>query len=301
MGAMSMAARSRNLIGTLLTASILLFSGHSSAQERRTPNPFAVPSMIDISYDGPRTPGVYQREIKILKEELVLEQARRFLSPLNLNKRLAIRTAECGQPYIAYLSGEPVTLCYEYVKQVLDAEPGEGKIGLVGEFRVSRQAAIAGPIILELLHNVALAIFDIQGVSVWGRADSAADNVAAFLMLQFGTDVAFKSILGTAYFLNSLERKAAYTVEYLGDIRPTIRQRYYDIACIAYGQNQYLFSSFMPVSRPLRDTDIIGVRRTNGMCYSEYAQLRDAFERTIMKLVEKSKMAEVLATKWIPD
>src|SRR5262249_35035677 len=155
------------------------------------------------------------------------------------------------------------------VKQVLETLPKSGDDGLLGTMVVSRSAMIAGPIVEEVLHNVALAVFDIQEVPVWGRAEFAADNVAAFLMLQFGTDVAMKTILGTARFLNVTENTVSYSVAYLGDIRPTVRQRYYDLLCIAYGSDDVKFGIFTPYNRAALVTDLPGGRLVG--CRDEYA------------------------------
>jgi hypothetical protein len=217
---------------------------------------------------------------------------------------MLIRAAECGgKSYLPYKPGGPVTLCYEFVRQVLDAAPDEekGNVGLVGTLRVSEEMAETGPVVQEVLHDVALAVFDIQEVPVWGKAEFAADNVAAFLMLQFGTDVALKTIIGTAYFLNVWDHQSEYTVGYLADIRPTVRQRYYDLVCIAYGSDPIKFSGFKPANRPTLVTDLFGVRGYEGVCHNEFDQVKSAFVATIMPFVDQERQKEVLATKWLSE
>jgi hypothetical protein len=254
--------------------------------------------MIDIAYDD--APPPLRTIAADLKNARTLEQAQQFLSPLVLKKRLLLKAASCdGHSFRPYQADGPVTLCYEYVQQVLATLPKSGDDGVLGTMVVSRSAMIAGPIVEEVLHDVALAVFDIQEVPVWGRAEFAADNVAAFLMLQFGTDVAMKSILGTARFLNTTENSISYSVAYLGDIRPTVRQRYYDLLCIAYGSDDVKFGMFTAYNRPALVADLPNGRLQN--CKDEYAQLKSAFVRTIMPLVNLDRAKEVLAQKWLAD
>ena len=130
-----------------------------------------------------------------LKQKRVLEQLQQFLAPLKLKRNLEVMTAECqGSFYLPYKPQGPVTICYEFV-QLIDTMADDRPWGIVGSSVVTRDMFTVGPFVQEVLHNVALAVFDIQEIPVWGNAEFAADNVAAFLMLQFGTDVAMKTVL----------------------------------------------------------------------------------------------------------
>src|SRR5262249_30639186 len=140
---------------------------------------------------------VYQR----LKQLQVLERLQRFLAPLRLTRDLTVKTAECPNPpsgrvyaYVPYQSGQPVVVCYNYVKLIEDLAPEvtaeTTNYKIVGQALVSREMALVGPFVQEVLHNVALAVIEILEVPVWGRAEDAADNVSALLMMQFGTEVA---------------------------------------------------------------------------------------------------------------
>ena len=126
-------------------------------------------------------------------------------------------------------------------------------LGRIGPNLITREMATVGPFVQHVLHETALAVFDNLEVPVWGRLHDAADYSAAFLLFQFGPDVARKTIFGTAYFLNQWDstiREGQITdVNYLGDIRPTVRQRYYNLLCIAVGKDPIGFSSFIALGR----------------------------------------------------
>jgi len=52
-----------------------------------------------------------------------------------------------------------------------------------------------------VLHEVARAAFDVLEIPVWGREEHAADRVAGYMMFQFGEKVAYRTLVGTAWFL----------------------------------------------------------------------------------------------------
>jgi hypothetical protein len=263
-------------------------------------------NQISIVYEAPKNLIDYLPTYQRLQERKVLETLQRFLSPLKLPRALAVKTAECGDLYMAYKSGGPVTICYEFVKLVESMQVPENQYGILGPALVTREMMLVGPIAEEVLHDVALGVFDMLDVPVWGRAGDAADYVASFLMLQFGTDVARKTVLGTAYFLNSLDnaiRKNAgllRDVNYLGAIRPTVRQRYYNILCIAVGSDPVAFSTFMPLNRKPATTAVPADRSCDDA--SEYQQVKYAFEKTILEpFVDPDLLKQVRATQWLKD
>jgi Putative metallopeptidase len=164
-----------------------------------------------------------------------------------------------------------------------------------------------------VLHETALAVFDNLEVPVWGRLHDAADYSAAFLLFQFGSDIARKTTFGTAYFLNQWDatiREGQITdVNYLGDIRPTVRQRYYNLLCIAIGKDPIGFSSFIALGRPTTPIDLPtrriaqcrGVLTGEAAYTSDYEKVRRAFATTILPQLDKEKLKKVQGTKWIPD
>ena len=276
----------------------------ASAEGAARPSPWDIPSKIDITYEPIDDPKKAKLRpiVERLKGQQVLERLQQFLAPLKLNRNLAVRTTDCGErSYLPYKPGGPVTMCYQFVQLIEEMAPKEGYVGLIGPIAVSQQMALVGPFVQEVLHNVALAVFDIQQVPVWGGTEFAADNVAAFLALQFGTDVALKTIVGSAYFLNRLEDRAGkkgLTVGDLADVRPTVRQRYYNMLCVAYGGDPIKFGTFRAYNRTALVTDLPD--RLAGNCIEDFSTLHRAFLKTIREphvIPELEK--RVLATKWL--
>jgi Putative metallopeptidase len=279
---------------------------------------------IKIVYEQPKK-AEFGAILDRLRKRKVLETLQQFLSPLKFP--LTVRTAECGAYYAPYKHGGPVTICYEFVDLIESVLPGEKGVrspdpnlqdmfktlGRIGPNLITREMATVGPFVEHVLHETALAVFDNLEVPVWGRLHDAADYSAAFLLFQFGTDIARQTIFGTAYFLNQWDtviREGQITDEnYLGDIRPTVRQRYYNLLCIAVGKDPIGFSSFIAVGRPNTPIDLPTHRiahcrgsLTGQASYtSDYEKVRRAFTTQILPYVDREKLKKVQGTKWLPD
>jgi Putative metallopeptidase len=279
---------------------------------------------VKIVYEQPKK-AEFGAILDRLRKRKVLETLQQFLSPLKFP--LTVRTAECGAYYAPYKHGGPVTICYEFVDLIESVLPGEKGVrspdpnlqdmfktlGRIGPNLITREMATVGPFVEHVLHETALAVFDNLEVPVWGRLHDAADYSAAFLLFQFGSDIARKTIFGTAYFLNQWDtviREGQITDEnYLGDIRPTVRQRYYNLLCIAVGKDPIGFSSFIAVGRPNTPIDLPTHRivhcrgsLTGQASYtSDYEKVRRAFTTQILPYVDREKLKKVQGTKWLPD
>lgn len=228
-----------------------------------------------------RFKGIYDR----LKTRKLLEEFSQFLAPLRLPINLRIRTAECGEPNAFYDPEDSViTLCYEYVAQIEDFAPKattpEG---------ITRQDAIVGQIAGTLLHEGGHAVSNLLQLPVLGREEDTADQIAGFIMLQFGPEVAQTLIKGEAYGWNQSERR---NVPQYWDVHSTPLQRQHTYLCIAYGRYPERFKDFiqhgwLPKARVPR-------------CAEEYRQAERAFNKTIRKHIDNERLKAVLARRWLP-
>ena len=266
----------------------------AKAESTIPPNP-----QIEINYEAPTNPA-FMPIYNALKKRQVLETLQRFLVPLKLpiDRKLVIKSAQCDASASGYQSGGPATICYEYIAQVDQLAPRSPVALVQGE--VTREQAINGPIIQALLHNIALAVFDLWDIPVWGRTDDAADRLAAFVMVQFGPDVAWNAIVGTAWFLAS---NTTETISY-SDVRGAFAQRYYTTLCIALGAElhketgaewgkQYSFAGFLSTA-----AGSLPMSRANS-CGAEYELIKRAFVSLIFPHVDQSLLTEVRQSKWV--
>ncbi len=306
------------LVLTLISSTVL-----AAPAAGQSPS-LAAASKIRISYDDPNSAAMRPVQQR-LKDLQVLERLQQFLAPLRLKNDLVVKTAECPKPpagrpyrYMPHRPGEPVIICYEYVKLIEDyapeVTPATVNWKIFGRWLVSKEMALAGPFVQEVLHNVALAALDQLEVPVWGRPEDAADHVAALLMLNFGTDVALRTIIGNAYFMNSVNRAivskkdkngnpiSSYTFAYLGDIRPPLLQRYYNMLCMAVGKDIVLFSTFIALDDSREPTMLEFDWKKASACRWDYQQVAEAFRTTILdRHVDQDLLAKVRSVDWLRD
>jgi hypothetical protein len=242
-------------------------------------------SQVAIAYLPPTNPA-FQPLYERLKARAPLEELRQFLAPLKLPHRLTVQTGECGATYVPYAYG-PVTICYEYLDQIERLAPAD-----VSADGVTRANAIAGAFVQVALHQVADAVFNNLQIPIWGREEDAADKLAGFIMMQFGTDVALRTLTGTDYFFEKSDH--TWTGVDFSDERSTEDQRFYNYLCIAYGGDPKTFGYVV-------QKNILPSSRASD-CAHEYAELTYAFNTTLMPYVDPVLLAKVRATPWLrPD
>jgi hypothetical protein len=256
-------------------------------------------SQIEIAYVEPAK-AEYQPIYQGLKKRQVLEELRAFLAPLELPKKITIKTEQCNQPDKLYQPGGPVAICYEYVArlaQLADNIPTDSR----AQRGVSRDDAVVGAFVQVVLQKMSSAVFDVLGTPVWGREQDAADKLAAFLMLQFGKETARKLLNGAAYFFEASDR--TWTGSDFSDVRSPEAQRFYNYLCVAYGYDKKTFEDFVEhqAGKPGAGTgrsDILPLARAV-QCQKEYTDLKWAFDTTIMSTVNQDLLEKVLVRDWL--
>lgn len=262
---------------------------------------------IAIAYVEPAD-AAYRPIYERLKARHVLEQLSAFLSPLRLPRKIEARTEQCNQPNKDYEPGGAVTICYEYVahlEKLAEKIPANARTAR----GVSREDAVVGAFVQIVLHEMSHAVIEAYKLPVWGREEDAADKLAGFLMLQFGTEIARRTLNGAAYFFEASDR--TWTGNDFSDVRGTEAQRFYNYLCIAYGGDQDAFKDFVQddgqsgrssgvqAAATRQRTDLLPARRA-ARCPKEYSDLKYAFEITVLPQVDQGMMQKVLARKdWL--
>jgi hypothetical protein len=247
-------------------------------------------SRVETSYVEPKDPD-FRPILDRLKQRRVLEQLQQFLAPLRLPATLKVSIEQCGAPFVPYRPGEPVRICYEYIKDIERLAPG-GAVFLGSSWITTRDDALVGAVVLTVLHEVAHAIFDMLQIPVWGRESDAADKVSAFIMLQFGKEVAWRTITGVAWFLN----QSTSTRVNFSDARSAAAARFYNILCVAYGSDTKTFGFLSP--KAAGSTVYLPPGRAE-YCPYEYEQLKMSFTKTIAPHIDPDLLKKVQATEWL--
>jgi hypothetical protein len=226
---------------------------------------------------------VYER----LRTRKVLELLSQFISPLNLPHMLALRTDVCGTENAFYSPPDAAfTICYEYVFGTERDAPRAGS-PVDG---TTRDDAIIGGFVDAALHELGHALFDIYNIPVLGREEDGADQIAAFVMLQFSKDVALTTIKGAAYSYKMLAERGSPAY---WDEHGTPSQRFFNYLCIAYG------SPHRDAFKPFVDAGLLPPARARN-CNNEYAQVDKAFRRYVLPNINRELMRIVQETEWLP-
>jgi hypothetical protein len=254
--------------------------------------PMATPGQVKVSYEEPSNPK-FSHHYEALKRRRVLERLQAFLAPLRLPRELTVRLAECnGADTMPYMSGGPVTLCYEIVDKIVTITAEHAS-------NPREQTLVAdGTFVQAVLHEVAHAVFDLLQVPVWGREDDAADRVSAVVMVQFGEEVALTTIVGTAKFFEYSQH--TWTGADFAELNSTEAQRFYNYLCIAYGGDPITFRFLAPRPGPPSATGLPALPEKRArQCAREYAQVSHAFDLRIMPYVDPDMVVKVKASQWL--
>lgn len=273
------------------------FSLPAGAQEPPLHNP-----KIRIEYREPRYEAIYRR----VKERQVLEELDQFLSPLRLKQELTLLVDEgggnCASPNSYYSPSEhAIHICYSFLDMLENGASVEVKRAPGEEFTlktpgrmpgITRGEVIVGGTIGLILHETGHAVFDIQGIPRLGREEDAADQIAAYMMMQFGRSVALTTIKGTVnvwHHLSALTlQRGGISKEQEADVHSLSIQRVFNYLCIAYGADPAAF-------KDLADQFLAPARKAN--CADEYRQADLAFKKTFLPDVDPDLLKRVRAMK----
>jgi hypothetical protein len=224
--------------------------------------------MFRGSYELPENPQ-HQHLHDRLRKVRALEQFSEALSALRLPTLLRSRFASCEGESNAWYdpSDKTVTFCYEYVAEIEEASAGAAVHGIPPEM------AFLGGVAFVLLHETAHALFDLLQVPVLGREEDAADNVAAFLLLQAGEGIARRVLSGAAwmYLHDSMGRLPDESD--FADVHGLGSQRFYNVLCMAHGSNPESFKAIV-------ERGYLPKERAEG-CGEEFRQVSYAMKRLI--------------------
>jgi hypothetical protein len=254
--------------------------------------PYATPATQAASLASAQVQTRYEPTTKfaairdMLQRHKVLEKAQLFMSPLRLPRTLTIRSADCGAPSLPYDGAQGIiTICYEAIASIVDLAKGSTSDA------DKLAAVVAGGVVEETLHRVALAVLQVYDIPVWGKEEDAADLLGAFMMLQFDEHTAQVAILGAGN-LFIVTTSSVGKVDYASDVSPPA-QRFYNFLCIAVGGDPIDFGGlvdkgFLPKDRAKR-------------CGGEYNTIRKAFDLRVMPHVDPDLVVKIRAIDWLGE
>ena len=273
----------KNILVLVVSGMILVSAFSTTAFAASKPN------RVSVHYVLPKNP-VHQKIYVDLKRRGAFEKLQEFLSPIRLPEKLRISLAECDGEADAFYEDAEITICYEYINELWENMPDETTLDGVAPIDL-----VIGPLFEVSLHEVAHALFDMLELPVLGREEDAADQVAAYIMLQFGEVEARRLVVGTAYAYKTDEKRSGpcRPMEDYASEHSTPAQRGFNLLCIAYGADSKLFTDivskgYLPKARA-------------EYCEEEYEQVQDAFEILIRPHLDPVLAEKVLNNSWLQD
>jgi Putative metallopeptidase len=249
----------------------------------------------------------------------VIEEYVEFLSPLRLPRTLGVIASDCNGEagdsthYEPNIFQRQMNLCYSMMASFANIadQLAQNQAKLKLPTAVTSDQLKAGMFAAVLMHETGHALFDILDVPVLGREEDGADQIAAFIGLQFGKDNARTIIKGFAYLWKGLallgndpgatvikpgdpkyptdpyQQCLVNTFCHYADPHGAASQRMYNVLCMAYGGERDWFQDMV-------DSQWLPQDRAKD-CTQEYKQTYDAFGKTIYPFIDQAQKANVQA------
>jgi len=255
------------------------------AKEPGTSNVPMKPGQIRIEYVSPPNPA-HQEIYERVKQRRVLERFKDYLRPIRLPGPMLLKFDGCDGESNAWYDPEnhAVTICYEYIDEALHNAPQDTTAA-----GVTRDDAIVGPGIEAFLHEIGHALFDMLKVPILGREEDAADQIAAYSLLQLGKDEARRTIAGVAYTYRHEAQGQTPKMKQFADVHGLPVQRFYNLLCMAYGADPVLFADLV-------EKKYLPESRARG-CADEYKQVTYAVQKLISPYMDRKLSKKAKAGK----
>jgi hypothetical protein len=257
----------------------ILHAEHATAQQSSSLRS----DRIQISYVPPKNPA-HAAVFRLLQERQVLEKLKTFLKPLRLPRVLRLQVEGCDGESNAWYEDDAVTVCYEYLDDIVQNAPQD-----TTPAGVTRAEAIDGPTLEVFLHEVGHAVFDYLNVPVLGREEDAADQFAAYILLQFAKNDARRLMVGVAYTEHVEASKPSTKKNPFADEHGLPAQRFYNVLCMAYGADAQLFADMV-------EKGYLPKERAEG-CSDEYEQVARAMTKLIRPYIDQTLAKRVRAKR----
>ena len=254
------------------------------------------PNRVRIEYDLPKNPD-HQKLYDRIRENKVLETVQQIFSPFRLPTELTIKTMGCDGMVNAWYSsddGKPtVHLCYELLQSILQNVPEE-----TSPAGVTPHDAIVGQFFIWTVHEIGHAMYAMYQSPMYGHKEDAADQFAAFMMLQFGKDKARRLVAGAAYAFHDVMKTfdpASPVQKQLGrysEVHGLPEQRFYNLVCFAYGADPQTFADVV-------EKGYLPERRGPG-CANDFETYKRSFEKDMLPHIDRQMARRVLDTTWLP-
>jgi len=243
---------------------------------------------VRIDYVEPKNPE-HRALYENLKKSGVLEDIRTFMSALRLPAPLLLKMEGCDGTANAWYQDHVVTVCYEYIAEAVRNAPEQP----FGD-ELTRESAVVGAVTDVFLHEIAHAVFDMLEIPVFGREEDAADQLAAYVMLQMGPEDGRRLVAGVAYLYIIDAMRQSPQLKHFAGAHGLPAQRFFNLICMAYGAHPKTYADIV-------EKGYLPKERADD-CEHEYAQVAHAYKvliapHTDPRLAERAR-SYLRTKKW---
>jgi hypothetical protein len=242
---------------------------------------------IRVEYAPPDNPE-HQALYDLVRQRRALERLAEIFQPFQLPMEVTLKTLGCNGVANAFYLRPEVKLCYEYLDEIEKTMPAE-----TTDTGITPTDAVLGQLFYVVAHEMGHAVFDLLDVPLFGRPEDAADQFAAYMMLQFGKDDARRLIGGAAYSYSSVVRKPEHSVplEAFSSAHGAPAQRFFNLLCMAYGADPKLFGDVV-------EKGYLPQKRAP-FCGGEYREVAFAFQQLIAPSLDHQLMKQMFDRTWL--
>lgn len=223
----------------------------------------------------------------LLRQRQALERVRDVLAAVRWPEQLRLELRGCDGVSNAWYQETTITVCYEYLDEIWQRANSSGRPA-----SVSREDAFVGPFAEVFLHEASHALCEQFQIPLLGREEDAADQVAAYHLLQLPRDMKRNLILGIAWSYASKlnvskpgdlyrRRLKVGRLTTFADEHSAPAQRLFNLLCTAYGADKDLFADLV-------DKGFLPRQRAE-FCEDDYRQLEFAYQTLIAPHTDASR------------
>ena len=156
---------------------------------------------------------------------------------------------------------------------------------------MTREDAVLGAFLQVTFHELGHGVFEIYDIPMFGREEDAADQMAGFILAQFGEGVARRTLPAAAYLWQKDAESSRWRRDTFSDEHGHPLQRAYNYMCMAYGAAPGAFQYYV-------DKGLLPKARAAN-CKREFEQITNAFVTTMTPHIDRAKMKVVQSREWL--
>jgi hypothetical protein len=237
---------------------------------------------VRIEYREPKN-RTQEPILKSLKEHRVLETLQDLLSTFQLPRSLLLLTKDCDGVSNAWYEDNVVTMCYEFVADIYLRAPLK-----TTDAGITRDDTIVGTLVQVLLHETGHALFELLEIPIFGREEDAADQFAAYLILQMHREDARRIIDGVTQMLWNQSTLQKADRDAFSNVHGLPAQRFFNLICLAYGHHPWYYADIVKKG-------LLPEERAES-CKAEYGQIAHAMDALISPHIDPDSRAKFKTT-----